>query len=99
MVTQLMLIEVIPNGLVARHTHPGGEVGYVLEGVIEFTIGEGPRWRPTDQPPVGIRSPPNETGSLAGHGPAALKEASRETRVDRRRRLRGRRCLYDNDRE
>jgi len=42
MVTQLMLIEVIPNGLVARHTHPGGEVGYVLEGTIEFTIGEQP---------------------------------------------------------
>ncbi len=42
MATQLMLIEVVPNGLVPRHTHPGGEVGYVLEGAIEFTIGEGP---------------------------------------------------------
>ena len=42
MVTQLMLIEVIPNGSVGRHTHPGGEVGYVLEGAIEFTIGEAP---------------------------------------------------------
>jgi hypothetical protein len=37
-----MLIEIVPNGLVGRHLHPGGEVGYVLEGTIEFTIGEGP---------------------------------------------------------
>jgi quercetin dioxygenase-like cupin family protein len=40
MATQLMLIEVVPNGFVARHTHPGGEVGYILDGEIEFTIGD-----------------------------------------------------------
>jgi len=42
MATQLMLIEIIPNGLVPRHTHPGGEVGYVLDGEVEFTIGNAP---------------------------------------------------------
>lgn len=42
MTTLLVLVEVIPNATVARHTHPGGEVGYVLDGSIEFTIGEQP---------------------------------------------------------
>jgi quercetin dioxygenase-like cupin family protein len=42
MSTLLILVEVIPNVTVARHTHPGGEVGYVLDGAIEFTIGEQP---------------------------------------------------------
>src|SRR5437588_12333953 len=42
MATLLVLVEVIPNATVARHTHPGGEVGYVLDGSIEFTIGEQP---------------------------------------------------------
>ena len=42
MATQLMLIEIVPNGLVARHLHPRGDVGYVLEGTIEFTIGKAP---------------------------------------------------------
>jgi quercetin dioxygenase-like cupin family protein len=39
METQLMLIEIVPNAAVPRHTHPGGEVGYVLEGEVEFTVG------------------------------------------------------------
>ena len=44
MATLLMLIEVAPNFLVARHTHPGGEVGYVLDGAIEFDIaGQAPK--------------------------------------------------------
>jgi quercetin dioxygenase-like cupin family protein len=42
METQLMLIEIVPNAVVPRHTHPGGEVGYVLEGEVEFTIGNAP---------------------------------------------------------
>jgi quercetin dioxygenase-like cupin family protein len=40
MATLLVLIEIAPNFLLARHTHPGGEVGYVLDGTIEFTIAE-----------------------------------------------------------
>ncbi len=70
MVTQLMLIEVIPNGLVARHTHPGGEVGYVLDGLIEFTIGE--------QPPKVFKQGdtymiPVSTPHVAKAGPAGVK--------------------------
>jgi quercetin dioxygenase-like cupin family protein len=38
MATLLMLIEIAPNALVPRHTHPGGEVGYVLDGTVEFDI-------------------------------------------------------------
>jgi quercetin dioxygenase-like cupin family protein len=40
--TLLVLVEVVPNAVVPRHTHPGGEVGYILEGSIEFTIGDQP---------------------------------------------------------
>jgi quercetin dioxygenase-like cupin family protein len=44
MATLLVLIEVIPNGLVARHTHPGVAMGYILEGSAEITIeGQPPR--------------------------------------------------------
>ena len=38
----LILIEGDPNLLVPRHTHPGLEEGYVVEGAIEFTIGDQP---------------------------------------------------------
>jgi quercetin dioxygenase-like cupin family protein len=38
MATLLMLIEIAPNALVPRHTHPGGEVGYVLDGTVEFDV-------------------------------------------------------------
>jgi quercetin dioxygenase-like cupin family protein len=38
MATLLMLIEIVPNALVPRHTHPGGEVGYVLDGTVEFDV-------------------------------------------------------------
>ena len=36
--TILMAIEVAPNALVPRHTHPGVEVGYVLEGEAELIM-------------------------------------------------------------
>jgi quercetin dioxygenase-like cupin family protein len=38
MATLLMLIEIAPNYLIPRHSHPGAEVGYVLEGTVEFDI-------------------------------------------------------------
>jgi quercetin dioxygenase-like cupin family protein len=38
MATLLVMIEIVPNGVVARHTHPGVEVGYVLDGSVEFSI-------------------------------------------------------------
>jgi quercetin dioxygenase-like cupin family protein len=65
-----MLIEIIPNGVVARHTHPGGEVGYVLEGMIEFTIGEGPPkiFKQGDNYMVPVSAP-----HIAKAGPAGAK--------------------------
>jgi quercetin dioxygenase-like cupin family protein len=38
MTTALVLVEVIPDGLVARHTHPGVEMLYLLEGNVDLTI-------------------------------------------------------------
>jgi quercetin dioxygenase-like cupin family protein len=32
------LIEIAPNYLAPRNTHPGAEVGYVLEGAVEFDV-------------------------------------------------------------
>jgi quercetin dioxygenase-like cupin family protein len=43
-VTIEMRVEIDPGATVARHTHPGIESGYVVEGGIELTIeGEGAR--------------------------------------------------------
>ena len=36
--TLLVLIEVAPNFLVVKHTHPGIETGYVLEGELELAV-------------------------------------------------------------
>jgi quercetin dioxygenase-like cupin family protein len=36
--TYVMLAEVAPNTPVARHTHPGIETNYILEGDLELTI-------------------------------------------------------------
>jgi quercetin dioxygenase-like cupin family protein len=38
--TILLLVEVQPHSGSPRHMHPGIEVGYVLEGEIEFKIGD-----------------------------------------------------------
>jgi quercetin dioxygenase-like cupin family protein len=42
MATLLVMIEVVPNGLVARHTHPGAEIGYVIDGAMDLVIGNQP---------------------------------------------------------
>src|SRR5438270_12943613 len=34
----LALAEIRPNVLVARHTHPGVEISYVLQGACDFLI-------------------------------------------------------------
>jgi quercetin dioxygenase-like cupin family protein len=69
-VTQLMLIEIIPNGLVARHTHPGGEVGYILDGEVEFTIGNAPpkTFKKGDAYMIPVKTP-----HVAKAGPAGAK--------------------------
>jgi quercetin dioxygenase-like cupin family protein len=38
MSTLLVLIEIAPNFVVARHTHPGIETGYVLDGEVFLTV-------------------------------------------------------------
>jgi quercetin dioxygenase-like cupin family protein len=44
MSTLLVLIEIAPNFVVARHTHPGIETGYVLDGEVILTVdGQGER--------------------------------------------------------
>ncbi|MGL4395266.1 MAG: cupin domain-containing protein [Hyphomicrobium sp.] len=36
--TTVMRVAFVPNFEVARHTHPGGEISYVLEGEITYLI-------------------------------------------------------------
>src|SRR6266851_7742141 len=36
--TYIMMVEIVPNATVARHTHPGLETSYILEGNLELTI-------------------------------------------------------------
>jgi len=36
------LAEFEPGGTVGPHTHPGEEIGYILEGTLEFVIGGKP---------------------------------------------------------
>jgi quercetin dioxygenase-like cupin family protein len=38
MSTLLVLVEIAPNFVVAKHTHPGLETGYVLEGELVLAI-------------------------------------------------------------
>jgi quercetin dioxygenase-like cupin family protein len=39
-----VLVEFVPGGGVGKHTHPGEELGYVLEGTLEVQIvGQPPR--------------------------------------------------------
>jgi len=42
MMTLLVLIEGGPNFVVVKNTHPGVEMGMVLEGAVEFMIGDQP---------------------------------------------------------
>jgi quercetin dioxygenase-like cupin family protein len=39
-----VVAEFIPGGVAGRHTHPGEELGYVLEGTLELQVeGQAPR--------------------------------------------------------
>ena len=39
-----VLVEFVPGGAVGKHTHPGEELGYVLEGTLELNVvGQAPR--------------------------------------------------------
>jgi quercetin dioxygenase-like cupin family protein len=42
--TYVMMVEIVPNGTAAPHTHPGIETSYILEGDLTLTIqGQPPR--------------------------------------------------------
>jgi quercetin dioxygenase-like cupin family protein len=34
----MQLLEAAPHTLIARHTHPGVETSYILEGELELTV-------------------------------------------------------------
>jgi quercetin dioxygenase-like cupin family protein len=39
-----VLVEFVPGGAVGKHTHPGEELGYVVEGTLELqVVGQPPR--------------------------------------------------------
>jgi quercetin dioxygenase-like cupin family protein len=68
MATLLVMIEVVPNGVVARHTHPGVEVGYVINGSVEFTISdEAPKtYRRGDTYMIPVTTPYSAVAGPAG---------------------------------
>lgn len=69
-VSVLTLIEVVPNGVVARHSHPGVEMLYVLEGTTELLIdGQPPRMLKAGDSAVN----PVATPHMAKAGPAGVK--------------------------
>lgn len=37
-------IDIAPGGIAARHTHPGAEIIYVLQGTLQYQVADGP-WR------------------------------------------------------
>jgi quercetin dioxygenase-like cupin family protein len=59
-------VEIEPNALVARHTHPGVESAYVIDGAVELSIdGQGTRpVRPGDAFVI-----PRDTPHAAKNGP------------------------------
>jgi quercetin dioxygenase-like cupin family protein len=67
--TVVAMIELGPNADVARHTHPGPEVDYVLEGEVNLVVGSDPAktFKPGDSfvipegVPHGGKSGPNGT--------------------------------------
>jgi quercetin dioxygenase-like cupin family protein len=68
--TLLVLVEIAPNGLVARHTHPGVEMGYVVEGEGVLSIeGQADRpLKPGDSYQVPAGTPHSARGGAAPQG-------------------------------
>jgi quercetin dioxygenase-like cupin family protein len=66
-------VELEPGAVVARHTHPGVESAYVLDGAVELSVdGQGARSvRPGDAFVI-----PRETPHAAKNGPAATTLAA-----------------------
>ena len=67
-------VEVIPGGLIARHTHPGVEMGYVLEGEGVLQV-EG-QAEVAMKPGVTYKVPPGVPHAGKNNGAAPLKIAA-----------------------
>ncbi|ACL59329.1 cupin domain-containing protein [Methylobacterium nodulans] len=73
-VTIIVEAEVDPGVLVARHTHPGVESGYILDGAIEIPI-EGQATR-TYKAGEAFQVPPNTPHAGARNGDRTLRFTS-----------------------
>jgi quercetin dioxygenase-like cupin family protein len=66
------LVEFVPGGAVGKHTHPGEELGYVVEGTLELQIvGQPPRMVKAGEAffvPAGVV----HEGKNVGSGPAKV---------------------------
>jgi quercetin dioxygenase-like cupin family protein len=67
-----VLAEFTPGGIAGRHTHPGEELGYVLEGTLELQVeGQAPRTLHAGESffvPAGVV----HDGKNVGSGPAKV---------------------------
>jgi len=72
-VTLQVLVEIDPNFLVARHTHPGTEEGYILEGTGTLGMKDQP-----DRPikPGDAFQVPHSTPHFVQNGPAKTRVLS-----------------------
>jgi quercetin dioxygenase-like cupin family protein len=69
--TYIMLIEVQPNATVARHTHPGVESSYVLEGELELLI--------DGKPPLALKG--GDSFTIPPNAPHSGKTGSRLVKI------------------
>ena len=73
-VTITMEVEIEPNVMIGRHTHPGIEAGYVVSGEIELPIeGQGTKRLKAGE---GFQVPPNTPHAGAKNGPDRVKIVS-----------------------
>jgi len=72
--TITMEVEIEPNVMVGRHTHPGIEAGYVVSGEVELPV-QGQPTR-TIKAGDGFQIPPNMPHAGAKNGPNKVKIVS-----------------------
>jgi quercetin dioxygenase-like cupin family protein len=68
--TLIMQVELAPNASLARHTHPGVESGYVVEGGVEVTV--------KGQAALALK--PGGAWQVAAETPHALKNGDKPTK-------------------
>jgi quercetin dioxygenase-like cupin family protein len=69
--THLIMVDVLANGLVPRHTHPGVEVGYVLDGEADMMI--------DGQPVQHVK--PGDSFVIPANTPHSVKVGARPAKV------------------